>query len=101
MAHMRIAMGHVHLISRPSIRILPAFMLRLVGLPPGHVTAPATTNASREQVRLTGDEVLALISRRGFEICEQRTQPCAYTTDTQSMFRPSFLCIFFVARKGN
>ena len=57
--------------------------------------------ASREQVRLTGDEVLALISRRGFEICEQRTQPCAYTTDTQSMFRPSFLCIFFVARKGN
>ena len=50
-------------------------------------------------LRLCGDEFLLLLERMGFEILEQRDVPCEYESDTVSMLRMTFECLFIVARK--
>jgi len=52
-------------------------------------------------LRLCADEVLLLLSRRGFEVLESDVnQACPYTLDTRSMLQHSFGCLYFVARKA-
>ena len=50
-------------------------------------------------MRLSGDELLALICARGFEMVEVRDVPCAYTQDQRSMLHQQFDCLMFVARR--
>ena len=56
-------------------------------------------HSDERTLRLCGDELLLLLERMGFDILESRDVPCEYESDTLSMLRMKFDCLFIVARK--